>query len=83
MSVPNSVILKELMKFIDEAEFFTLYPTRAPLKRYLKVAVSDGDKIRAILRDEYIQRELFTDWQRLRDEHIDPLGHYLKNRRVT
>jgi hypothetical protein len=44
--------------------------------------MSDGDKIRAILRDEYVQRELFQDWQRLSDEAIDPVAHYLKHRRV-
>jgi hypothetical protein len=82
MTVSNKVILKELLKFLDDFEFFTIYPTRAPLQKYLKVAMSDGDKIRAILRDEYVQRELFQDWQRLSDEAIDPVAHYLKHRRV-
>ncbi len=81
MAVSNSVIIAELLQFLDETDFFTLYPTRAPLRQYLKDAVSDGDKIRAILRDEYVQRELFPDWEQVKDKPIDPVEHYRRVRR--
>lgn len=81
MAVPNSVIIAELEKFLNETEFFTLYPTRNTLRNYLRDAVSDGDKIRAILRDEYVQRELFPDWNEVKDLPINPVEHYLKVRR--
>lgn len=81
MAISNRVILAELESFINETEFFTLYPTRDSLRRYLRDAVSDGDKIRAILRDEYVQRELFPDWEKVKDLPIDPVEHYIKVRR--
>lgn len=81
MAVPNSVVIAELESFLNETEFFVMYPTREPLRRYIRDAVSDGDKIRAILRDEYVQRELFPDWELVKDTPIDPVQHYLKVRR--
>ena len=82
MAVANKTILAELEAFLRDTEFFTLYPTRQPLQRYLRDAVSDTDKIRSILRDEYVQRELFPDWENIKDKPIDPIEHYLKHRRV-
>lgn len=81
MKVANSVILAELEQFLADTDFFALYPTRASLRTYLRDAVSDGDKIRAILRDEYVQRELFPDWPSASGEMQDPLHYYLRIRK--
>jgi hypothetical protein len=81
MKVANSIIIAELEKFLGDTDFFALYPTRASLQAYLRDAVSDGDKIRAILRDEYVQRELFPDWQSGGEPLLDPLQYYLQIRK--
>lgn len=77
----NSIILAELEKFLADTDFFALYPTRANLRSYLRDAVSDGDKIRAILRDEYVQRELFPDRAQREAAEYDPLQAYLRIRK--
>ncbi len=83
MTAANKTILAELEKFLADADFFAIYPTKMPLRRYIQDAVSDTDKIRSILRDEYVQRELFTDWQTVQDQQLDPVEHYRKNRRTA
>lgn len=81
MKVANSIILAELERFLQETDFFALYPTRAGLRTYLRDAVSNGDKIRAILRDEYVQRELFPGVAERQAAEQDPLQAYLRIRK--
>ncbi len=75
--VENSVLIAELMGFINQVDFFTIYPTRTRLQKFLRDSVSDGDKIRMILRDEFIQRELFPDYDSWSRGMQDPVEHYL------
>lgn len=77
----NGIIIAELEKFLNDMDFFTIYPSRASLQSYLRNAVSDGDKIRAVLRDEYVQRELFSELSSSQLPVDDPLRYYLKMRR--
>lgn len=76
MKVTNNIILAELLKVLEDMDYFRIYPSRQKLKVYLGQASSDGDKIRTILRDEYVQRELFPDWEIV----TDPMQRYLQVR---
>ncbi len=72
----NNEVLGDLRAFLKSMDFFTLYPSRKDLKNYIDQGVSDGDKIRRILRDEMVQREIFPNWAQNRDKLDDPVSAY-------
>jgi len=74
--VTNKIILSHLLKALDDMDFFALYPSRRSLQTYLKNAVSDSDKIRAILKDDIVQREIFPDATLSGKEVDDPIKAY-------
>jgi hypothetical protein len=75
-NVTNRQLLSELLKALENMDFFNLYPSKSDLRRYLAEGVSDTDKIRVILREELVQRELFPNWQRNKDKLDDPVAAY-------
>ncbi len=79
MSTKNQVILAELMQVLEDMDYFNIYPTRKSLRQYLKRSVSDSDKIRVILRDEYVQQYLYPDLPMVQDKiNHDPVHYYLE-----
>lgn len=74
--ITNKQILTELRTLLRDMDFFTLYPSKNDLRNYLEEGVSDTDKIRAVLRDEIVQREIFPDWHANKDKLADPVQAY-------
>lgn len=74
--VTNKQLLKELLKALDDMDYFNIYPSHTELRRYIQEGVSDTDKIRKILSDEFVQREVFPNWQRNKSELTDPVLAY-------
>ena len=74
--VTNKQLLGELLTILKNMDFFSLYPSRRELQSYIHEGVSDTDKIRRILRDEYVQREVFPNWQKNKDKLDDPVQAY-------
>jgi hypothetical protein len=72
----NKEVLASLLASLKGMDFFALYPSRRDLKNYIEQGVSDTDKIRRILRDEMVQREIFPNWQANRDKLDDPVEAY-------
>lgn len=72
----NKELLTDLLAFLKGMDFFILYPSRHDLKNYIEQGVSDTDKIRRILRDEMVQREIFPNWIANRDKLDDPVEAY-------
>ena len=68
--------MADLLSTLNGMDFFTLYPSKRRLKTYLEQGVSDTDKIRKILRDEIVQREIFPNWQANRNKIGDPVEAY-------
>ncbi len=76
----TGTLMKELEEHLREVDFFTVYASRRRLKRFLEISVSNPDKIRAILSDEYVQRDLFPDYKTWVNTTEDPVDHYLSVR---
>lgn len=74
--ITNKELLADLVALLNSMDFFTLYPSRSDLKNYINQGVTDGDKIRRILRDEMVQREIFPNWADNRDKLDDPVRAY-------
>ena len=74
--ITNKQILGELRVLLKEMDLFTLYPSKTELRRYIDEGVSDTDKIRLILRDEVVQREIFPNWYENKDKLSDPVQAY-------
>lgn len=73
----NNELIQELTAFLEDTRFFDMYPSRQTLKSFLADSTSNSDKIRAILRDEFVQRELFPDYETWKETVVDPVDHYL------
>jgi hypothetical protein len=65
-AVTNKQLLKELLKALDDMDYFNIYPSRTELRRYIQEGVSD----------EFVQREVFPNWQHNKTELTDPVGAY-------
>jgi hypothetical protein len=72
----NKEVLADLVSSLKAMDFFALYPSRRDLKNYIEQGVSDTDKIRRILRDDMVQREIFPNWAANRDRLDDPVQAY-------
>ena len=77
----NKELLADLSAVLRGMDFFTLYPSKLDLKNYIEQGVSDTDKIRRILRDEIVQREIFPNWASNRDKLDNPVQAYKDLRR--
>jgi hypothetical protein len=76
----NSDLLRELLKALDDMSYFALYPS-SQLRTVLSDASTDGDRIRAILRDRDVQEYLFPDFKEKQGKILDPRAHYISLRR--
>lgn len=70
----------DLLKLMDDIDYYNKYPTRRYLQEYIDRESTIEGKVRAILQDGLIQRELFPNWLTERHTITDPLDHYLKSR---
>jgi len=68
----------KLVKLMEDIDYYNKYPTR----RYLQNSIDREDtiegKVRAILQDSLIQREVFPDWISRSHSVGDTLEYYLK-----
>lgn len=68
------------MQVLDEMDYFHIYPS-SDLKTRLRDSSTDGDRIRAILRDGAVQEYLFPDWRHEKSHIHDPIAHYVRLRK--
>ncbi|MGH9857774.1 MAG: hypothetical protein ACRD4B_08020 [Acidobacteriota bacterium] len=68
----------KLVKLMEDIDYYNKYPSR----RYLKESISRENtiegKVRAILQDSLIQREVFPDWISRSHSVNDTLEYYMK-----
>lgn len=73
-------IYKELLQLMEDMDYYTKYPTRRYLKEAIESAKTTEDKVRVILRDSLIQKEIVPDWLHARHTMGDPLEYYKRLR---
>lgn len=68
----------KLVKLMEDIDYYNKYPSR----KYLQNSIDHEDtiegKVRAILQDSLIQREVFPDWISRSHSIDDTLEYYLK-----
>jgi hypothetical protein len=68
----------KLVKLMEDIDYYNKYPSRRYLQDFIDREDTIEGKVRAILQDSLIQREVFPDWMS-RDHSVNnALEHYLK-----
>ena len=68
----------KLLKLIEDIDYYKKYPTRIYLQGLIDRELTIEGKVRTILNDGLIQREVFSNWVGLGHKVDDPLAYYLK-----
>lgn len=68
----------KLLKLMEDIDYYNRYPTRRYLQEFIDRENTIEGKVRAILQDSLIQREVFPNWLMERNNIKDPLEYYLK-----
>lgn len=66
------------MKLMEDIGYYDKYPSRRYLQEFIDREDTIEGKVRAILKDSLIQREVFPDWISRSHTVDNVLEHYLK-----
>jgi hypothetical protein len=67
----------KLAKLIEDIDYFKKYPSRMYLRNFIDREITIEGKVRTMLNDDLIQREIFPNWITERHNIDDPLRYYL------
>ncbi len=68
----------KLIKLMEDIDYYNKYPSRKYLQEFIDREDTIEGKVRAILQDSLIQREIFPDWLSRSHSIDNTLEHYLK-----
>lgn len=72
-------LLKRLLQFMSDINYYKKYPTRRYLRESLASASNVTEKLEVLLRDTLLQQELYPNYSEIwRDISMSPLG-YVQN----
>lgn len=68
----------KLVQLMEDIDYYNKYPSRRYLREFIDREKTIEGKVRAMLQDSLIQREVFPDWISKSYSINDTLEYYLK-----
>jgi hypothetical protein len=68
----------KLAQLMEDIDYYNKYPSRSYLKEFIDRENTVEGKVRAMLQDSLIQREVFPNWISKSNTVSDVVEHYFK-----